>query len=134
MAFYDKTRRIVVGNYDTFAIPFTIKNHIPLTGEKFVFTVRRVLDNAKRMGRPPEKGEIVFQQIVPYNQLIKIADDNNNIIGCYFYITATKEKAAKIPEGINAYDLAVVNDSARTEIELIPPSEFCVGEVLRYGE
>ena len=133
MDFYDKTRRLVVGNYDTFAIPFVIKNHIPFANEKFVFTIRRVLDNAKRMGRPPEKGEVVFQQVVGYDQMNLITDDDQNIVGCYFYITATKEEAANIPEGINAYDLAVVNEHAKTEIELIPPSEFIVGEVLRYG-
>lgn len=133
MAFYNKPRRLVVGNYDTFAIPFAIKNHIPLINEKFVFTVRRVLDNSKRMGRPQDKGGIVFQQTVPYNELVLIKDDNKTV-GCYFYITATKEQAARIPEGLNAYDLAVINDVSRMEIELIPPSDFIVGEVLRYGE
>jgi len=132
MAFYDKTRRLVVGNYDTFAIPFVIKNHVPLANEKFIFTIRRVLDTTKRMGRPPEKGEIVFQQVVTYNQLTFITHDGVTV-GCSFYITALKEEAANIPEGINAYDLAVVDDNAKTEIELIPPSEFIVGEVLRYG-
>lgn len=132
MSFYDKKRRLVVGNYDTFAIPFIIKNHIPLASEKFVFTIRRVLDTTKRMGRPPEKGEIVFQQTVTYSQLTLIRDDNQQVIGCTFYITALKEIAANIPDGVNAYDLAVINDNAKTEIELIPPSEFIVGEVLRY--
>ena len=133
MAFYDKTRRLVVGNYDTFAIPFIIKNHIPLTGEKFVFTVRRVLDATKRMGRPPEKGAIVFQQTVDYTSWNLIKDDNGKTVGCGFYITATQAEAARIPEGINAYDLAVVNADAGMEFELIPPSELIVGEVLRYG-
>lgn len=133
MSFYDKKRRIVVGNYDTFAIPFIIKNHIPFVSEEFVFTVRRVLDTTKRMGRPQEKSEIVFQQRVPYKNLVIIRNDNNEVVGCYFYVTATKEKAANIPAGINSYDLAVINDTARTELELIPPSEFIVGEVLRHG-
>jgi len=133
MAFYDQKRRLVVGNYDTFAIPIIIKNHIPLANEMFVFTVRRVLEATKRMGRPPEKGDIVFQQTVLYADLTLIKDDNNNTVGCSFYVSATKAEAALIPEGINAYDLAVVNTNANTEIELIPPSEFIVGEVLRYG-
>jgi len=130
MAFYDKTRRLVVGNYDTFAIPFVIKNHIPQSGERFVFTVRRINDTAKRMGRLPELGDIVFQQIIEYNDLIMITDDNGKRVGCYFYVAATKEQAANIPYGINGYDLAYLY--ADTEIELIPPSEFIVGEVLRY--
>lgn len=132
MSFYDKTRRIVVGNYDTFAIPFVIKNHIPLEGEKFIFTVRRVLDTTKRMGRPPEKGDIVFQQIVTPGELTLIKDDNDNIMGCSFYVVVTKEEAENIPKGINAYDLAIINEVANTEMELIPPSELIVGEVLRY--
>ena len=133
MSFYDKKRRLVVGNYDTFAIPFAIKNHVPLADEKFVFTVRRVLDVTKRLGRPQDKGEIVFQQSVTYDKLTMITDEDEQVVGCYFYVTATKEKAAHIPEGINAYDLAVINDRAKTEFELIPPSEFFVGEVLRHG-
>ena len=133
MAFYDRKRRIVVGNYDTFAIPFVIKNHIPQPAETFVFTIRRVLDTTKRMGRPPEKGDIVFQQTVKYGELTLLQDSKNNTVGCSFYVTATKEEAADIPDGINAYDLALINDNANTEIELIPPSEFIVGEVLRYG-
>lgn len=132
MAFYDKTRRIVVGNYDTFAIPIIIKNHIPLANEMFVFTVRRVLEATKRMGRPPEKGDIVFQQTILYDELILIKDDDENVVGCYFYVSATQAEAADIPEGINAYDLTIVNDNAGMEIELIPPSEFIAGEVLRY--
>lgn len=132
MAFYDKTRRLVVGNYDTFAIPFIIKNHIPLANEKFVFTVRRVLDTTKRMGRPPEKGDIVFQQEVLYDDLVLIKDEEDNTVGCYFYVSATQAETADIPKGINAYDLAIVNNNAGMEIELIPPSEFIAGEVLRY--
>ena len=132
MGFYDKTRRIVVGNYDTFAIPIVIKNHIPQADEEFIFTIRRVLETTKRMGRPPEKGEIVFQQTVLYEDLTLIKDDNNNTVGCYFYVSATQSEAADIPEGINAYDLAIINDDAGMEIELIPPSEFITGEVLRY--
>lgn len=130
MSFYDKTRRIVVGNYDTFAIPFVIKNHIPQTTEKFVFTIRRVLEATKRMGRMPEVGDIVLQQQVAYSDLIMIKDEDDNIVGCYFYVTATKAQAAQIPYGLNLYDLAYVY--ANTEVELIPPSEFFVGEVLRY--
>lgn len=133
MSFYDKKRRIIVGNHDTFAIPFIIKNHIPLTGEKFIFTVRRVLDTTRRLGRPPEKGEIVFQQTVTYNQLNIIRNDDDDIVGCSFYITALKEEAANIPAGINAFDLAMINTKAETEIELVPPSELYVGEVLRNG-
>ncbi len=129
MSFYNKTRRIVVGNYDTFTIPFVIKNHIPQATEVFVFTVRRVLDTTKRMGRPPEKGDIVFQQTVTVESMNLIKDDNDNTVGCYFYITATKDQAAAIPEGINAYDLAYLYEN--TEKEMIPPSEFYVGEVLR---
>ncbi len=130
MGFYNKDRRLVVGNYDTFAIPIIVKNHIPLANEKFIFTIRRVLDTTKRMGRPPETGGIVFQQVVNYNQLTFITH-NGVTVGCSFYITATKEKAANIPDGLNVYDLAVINDNAKTAIELIPPSEFIVGEVLR---
>ena len=91
MSFYDKKRRLVVGNYDTFAILFVIKNHIPLENEEFVFTIRRVLDTTKRMGRPPEKGDIVFRQTVTYEELTLIKDDNDTVVGCYFYVTATKE-------------------------------------------
>ena len=118
-----------MGNYDTFAIPIIIKNHIPLANEMFVFTVRRVLEATKRMGRPPEKGDIVFQQTVVVEDMNLIQDDDDNTVGCYFYISATKEQAASIPEGLNAYDLAYLY--ANTEKEMIPPSEFYVGEVLR---
>lgn len=130
MAFYDRKRRIVVGNYDTFAVPFVIKNHIPNVAETLVFTIRRVLDTTKRMGRPPELGDIVFQQKITYSDMVMIRDDDNNVVGCSFYVAATKEQAADIPKGINAYDLAY--KYADTEIEMIPPSEFIVGEVLRY--
>ena len=130
MVFYDKSRRLVVGNYDTFAIPFVIKNHIPQLTETFLFTIRRVNETAKRMGRLPELGDIVFQQSFAYADLNMITDDDGNIVGCYFYATATKEQAAAIPYGINSYDLAYIY--ANTEKELIPPSEFIVGEVLRY--
>lgn len=132
MSFYDKKRRLVVGNYDTFAIPFVIKNHIPLENEEFVFTIRRVLDTTKRMGRPPELGDIVFQKTIYYKDLIIIKDDDDVTVGCWFYVTATKEEAADIPEGRNSYDMAIINNDVEMEIELVPPSEFIVGEVLRY--
>ncbi len=53
-------------------------------------------------------------------------------VGVYAYADAPDFEAELIPDGINAYDLAVVNTNANTENELIPPSEFIVGEVLRY--
>ena len=132
MGFYDISRRLVVGNRDTFAIPFVISHHVPIEGETFVFTIRRVLETTKRMGRPPEKGDILFQQTITTSQLNPIRDEDGVIRSCYFHVTATKEEAALIPEGMNAYDLACVNADGGTEIELIPPSEFIVGEVLRY--
>ena len=121
----DPKRRVVVGHYDTFAILIVIKGHIPLITEKFVFTVKREM-------RPPDRGDIVFQQTVGYNDLFLITDDDGDTVGCYFYVSATQAKTADIPEGVNAYDLAVVNDDAGMEIELIPPSEFIAGEVVRY--
>ncbi len=92
-----------------------------------------MLETTKRMGRPPELGDSVFQKTIYYNNgLSMIRDSNSQVIGCYFYITASKDEAAAIPEGLNSYDLAIVNDAAAMEIELVPPSEFIVGEVLRY--
>lgn len=128
--FYDPGRRLIVGSHDTFTVPFNITNHVPLATESYVFTIRRVLEPTKRMGRMPELGDIVFQKYINYGDLIMIEDDNNNVIGCHFYVAATLEEAANIPKGINAYDLAIITSS--TEFELIPPSEFYVGEVLRY--
>lgn len=129
MGFHDKGRRLVVGNYDTFTIPIVITNHLPQTGETFVFTIRRVSEVPARLGRMPNIGDIVFQQTVPYSDMIMIKDENNQIRGCYFFITATKIQAAAIPAGLNSYDLAYLY--ADTEKEMIPPSEFYVGEVLR---
>jgi len=131
MGLYCKNRRIIVGNYDTFSIQVVLRGHIPTTSEKFVFTVRRVLETPKRMGKAPEVGAVVFRQVLRYNDLTLIKD-GDNILGCYFYITATKAQAAQIPQGMNAYDLAAIDTFAHTEYELIPPSEFWVGEVLRY--
>ncbi len=129
MNFFDKTRRIEVGHLDTFAVPIVIKHHLAQSGESFIFTIRRVLENTKRLGRPPEFGDIVFQQTVVYSDLIMITNDNNAVIGCYFYITTTVSQAADIPEGLNSWDLAYVYGDTRKE--LVPPSEFIVGEVLR---
>lgn len=129
MGFYNKDRRLVVGNYDTFTIPIVIKNHLPQATEKFVFTIRRVSDVPARLGRMPNIGDIVFQQTVTYSDMIMIKNENNQIRGCYFYIAATKIQAAAIPAGLNSYDLAYLY--ADTEKEMIPPSEFYVGEVLR---
>lgn len=128
----NKDLRLCVGNYDTFAIPVVIKKHVPLTTEKYVFTVRRVIEGNYRMGKPVMKGEIVFQKTVEYADLIPIQDDKGDTIGCYFFVCANKEETSRIPEGINAYDIAIINTSAGSEIELVPPSEFLSGEVLRY--
>ena len=130
--FYDSERRLVVGSHDTFTVPFNINNHVPLTTENYVFTIRRVLEPTKRMGQIPELGDIVFQKTIRYNNLVMIRDENNNITGCSFTVAASKEQSAAIPDGINAYDLAIV--TSVTEFELVPPSEFIVGEVLRYAE
>ncbi len=130
MGFYNKDRRLVVGNYDTFAIPIIIKNHVPQADEEFIFTVRRTSEVPARMGRSPVFGGVVFQKTIFYSDLIMITDADENIVGCYFYVSATKSEAADIPEGINAYDLAYVCNT--DEFELIPPSEFIAGEVLRY--
>ncbi len=130
--FYDPDRRLVVGSHDTFTIPFIINNHVPLSTESYVFTIRRVLEPTKRMGQMPELGDIVFQKTIGYGNLIIIRDDDNTITGCSFTVAASKEQSAVIPDGINAYDLAIV--TSKTEIELVPPSEFIVGEVLRYAE
>lgn len=128
--FYDKQRRIDVGNYDTFAIPFIIKYHTPQNGESYIFTVRRVTEYPPRMGKIPNLGEIVFQQTIPYSSLVPITDEEEHTLGCYFYVRASKAEAANIPAGLNAYDLAY--SCGNTEFELIPPSEFWAGEVLRY--
>ena len=125
--FYDENRRLVVGNYDTFVIPFNINNHTPLATESYVFTIRRVLEPSKRMGQIPTLGDIVFQQTVAYADLVETDT------GCSFTVSASQAEAANIPAGINAYDLAITNSSGDTEFELIPPSEFIVGEVLRYA-
>ena len=45
---------------------------------------------------------------------------------------ATKADAELIPMGACVYDLALINSQAGVEIELVPPSVFMVGEVLRY--
>ena len=130
--FYDPERRLVVGSHDTFTVPFNINNHVPLSTESYVFTIRRVLEPTKRMGQMPELGDIVFQKTVGYGSLVMIRDDGGNITGCSFTVAASKAQAAAIPDGINAYDLAIV--TSVTEFELVPPSAFIVGEVLRYAE
>ena len=130
--FYDPDRRLVVGSHDTFTVPFIINNHVPLSTESYVFTIRRVLEPTKRMGQMPELGDIVFQKTIPYNKLVMITDDDGDITGCSFTVAASKAQAAAIPDGINAYDLAIITNV--TEFELVPPSEFIVGEVLRYAE
>lgn len=130
--FYDPDRRLVVGSHDTFTVPFNITNHVPLSTESYVFTIRRVLEPTRRMGQMPELGDIVFQKTIGYSSLVMIRDDNDQIIGCSFTVAASKSEAADIPDGINAYDLAIITST--TEFELVPPSEFIVGEVLRYAE
>ena len=128
--FYSKDRRITVGNYDTFTIPFIIKYHAPQEGESYIFTVRRVTEYPVRKGKIPNLGDIVFQKTIHYTDLAPITDDDRHVIGCYFYVHATKAEAENIPEGLNAYDLAYA--CGVSEFELISPSEFWVGEVLRY--
>ena len=128
--FYSKERRIEVGNYDTFAIPFVIKYHAPVEGESYIFTIRRVTECPARMGRNPNLGDIVFQKTIHYLDAVPITDEGGNVLGCQFYITASKAETANIPSGMNAYDLA--NACGDFEFELIPPSEFWSGEVLRY--
>jgi hypothetical protein len=130
--FYDPERRLVVGSHDTFTVPFNITNHKPLASEYYVFTIRRVLEPTKRMGQIPELGDIVFQKTISYNDLIINIDEGGHVTGCSFTVAASKTQAAAIPDGVNAYDLAIVTDI--TEFELVPPSEFIVGEVLRYAE
>ncbi len=128
--FFCKDRRIDVGNYDTFAIPFVIKNHAPISGETYIFTVRRVTEYPVRMGKNPNFGSVVFQKTINHLNLVPIDDGEGHTVGCYFYVEASKAEAADIPEGLNAYDLAYSNGNY--EFELIPPSEFWAGEVLRY--
>ena len=128
--FFDKARRIEVGSYDTFAIPFVIKYHAPVEGESYIFTVRRVADCPVRMGKTPNLGDIVFQKTIHYLDLVPVTDETGAVLGCYFYINASKAETANIPAGLNAYDLSYANGDF--EFELIPPSEFWAGEVLRY--
>lgn len=130
--FYDQERQLVVGSHDTFTVPFIITNHVPLSTESYVFTIRRVLEPTRRMGQMPELGDIVFQKTVTYNDLVMIKDDHGSITGCSFTVAASKVQSAAIPNGINAYDLAIITGT--TEFELVPPSAFIVGEVLRYAQ
>lgn len=132
MELYKKDLRLCVGNYDTFAIPIVIKKHVPLTTEKYVFTIRRVLEGNHRMGKPVMKGEIVFQKTVEYADVIPIRDETDTVVGCYFFVCATKDETSRIPCGINTYDLSIIDPTAGMEIELIPPNDFVAGEVLRY--
>jgi hypothetical protein len=130
--FFDKNQRIEVGNYDTFVIPFVIKYHAPIDGESYIFTVRRVTDCPARAGKYPNLGDIVFQKTIHYSDVAPITDETGTAIGCYFCINATKAETANIPAGLNAYDLAYA--CGDSEFELIPPSEFWSGEVLRYEQ
>lgn len=122
--------RLIVGERDTWTIPFVIEHHVPIEGETFVFTIRRVIDTP-RMGRPSIKGDVVFQQEVSGSGLVPIVDEEGDTIGCKFFIHAAKEDTLRIPKGLNSYDLAVVHAGLKSEIELVPPSDFIVGEVLR---
>lgn len=122
--------RLVVGERDTWSIPFVVSHHTPLENDKFVFTIRRVVEQHK-LGRPSVKGTVVFQQEIEYASLIPVVDDEGDTVGCKFVVHANKAQTALIPKGVNSYDLAIVNDSLGSEIELVPPSDFIVGEVLR---
>ena len=123
---------ITVGYRDTFCIPFAIINRPMLEQESFLFTVRRTLDGTNRKGRSPERSGIVFQKKITWRDVTPIIDEEGNNVGCEFFVKATKADAELIPMGACVYDLALINSQAGVEIELVPPSVFMVGEVLRY--
>lgn len=133
MRFYDNLDLICqIGERDTFAVPIVIKHHVPLETEEYVFTVRRVLEGHRRMGKPPVFGDIVYQKIITYNDIEQITDDAGDVVGCRFFVVATADESANIPSGVNSYDLAVREVVSGMEMELISPHKFIVGEVLRY--
>ena len=103
-----------------------------LEQESFLFTVRRTLDGTNRKGRSPERSGIVFQKKITWRDVTPIIDEEGNNVGCEFFVKATKADAELIPMGACVYDLALINSQAGVEIELVPPSVFMVGEVLRY--
>lgn len=123
---------IAIGYRDTFCIPFAIQNHPMLEHESFLFTVRRIVEGPGRKGRPPETGGIVFQKRIAFSDVTPVTDDEGDVVGCEFFVIATKNDSELIPEGRCTYDLALVNNSVGFEMEVIPPSPFYVGEVLRY--
>ena len=123
---------ITVGCRAPFCIPFAIINRPMLEQESFLFTVRRTLDGTNRKGRSPERSGIVFQKKISWRDVTPIIDEEGNNVGCEFFVKATKADAELIPMGACVYDLALINSQAGVEIELVPPSVFMVGEVLRY--
>lgn len=133
MRFYDNLDLVCqIGERDTFAVPIVIKHHVPLETEEYVFTVRRVLEGHRRMGKPPVFGDKLFSQTIRYDDLELLQDDEGAVIGCRFYVTCSAEESANIPPGIHVYDLAIIDQANGMEIELIPPHKFITGEVLRY--
>ena len=132
MSIYNTDLVCRIGEHDTFAVPFLMKRHIPLESEEYIFTIRRVLEGHRPMGKPPVFGDVLFQKVIKYADLELIKDENDAVIGCRFYVMASSEESSNIPKGINSYDLAIRDTVSGMELELVPPSKFIVGEVLRY--
>lgn len=124
---------IIVSNRDTWTIPFMIKGHVLTETEKIILTVRKVNTYYERHIARTELGEILFQQALTREDLgiADLKNTDNKAVGFYACFVASKEASAKIPVGDQMYDLAVVDETKKTEWAYIPPTVFRVLEVLR---
>lgn len=126
---YDVPRfKITLDSQDNILIPILFKGHIKQDGDKFVFTVRRLTEKI-RPKTVVKTGEIYFQKIINNSEIYPLQDNDNNIVGCYFFIRGTSDECKKIPLGANVFDIAYKNKDF--EWELIPQSPFIVRGVNR---
>lgn len=122
--------KIMVSRGDTFDIPFVISNHTMTDDEKFIFTVRKQLP-ARSKFIDGLQGEILFQKEVLKKDCVDIKNEDEQIIGFSFFITASESESKNIPVGKHYYDLALVNENAKRKIAIITPRDFLNVEVLR---
>ncbi len=126
-------KAIIVSNKDTWTIPFMVKGHVLASTEKVVLTVREVKASWDRYKLLSHMGDILYQKALSPGDLgiMELKDDGGTVVGFYACFTASVEESGKIPAGEQAYDLAVIDETAQSEWAYIPPTTFKVLEVLR---
>lgn len=108
-----------ISRLDTFCLPF-VSNYELKENEKFLFTVRAI---DKPYYNREELGRILFQR--------EIKDVHVEEGKSYFTVFATQKESRAIPCGRHAWDIALINDNAEQEEEIVAPTRFEVYEVLR---